>query len=133
MSDDEDITGDIEALKDFCGLRTRDWHSRGQFLETLGRTIKAWKQREENGYDKLLEGVLPGILRLSTRCPFLDVRDKCSEILTNIKVGHGQPLGQLYFRNAHVDLALCVFNRPRDLRFPELSTRVLRALFLQER
>lgn len=91
MSDDEDISEDIKSLRDFCGLRTRDNCIRGQFLDTLGRTLEAWRDNEENGYNKLIAEILPGILRLSERCPFSDVREKCSSILKNLKVKAGQP------------------------------------------
>ena len=86
MSDDEDISEDVESLRDFCGVRTRDAFSREQFLDTLGRTLNEWADREENGYSKLIADVLPGIVRLSKRCPFSDVREKCSQILNDLKV-----------------------------------------------
>ena len=90
MSDEEDITSEVDSLRDLCGLQTRDENSRHQFLESLARTVKAWtnRQREnvENGFENSISDILPCILRLSLRCPFSDIRQSCSDLLNAIKV-----------------------------------------------
>ena len=90
MNDEEDISSEIESLRDLCGLQTRDESSRHQFLESLGKTLKAWTTRRsenvENGFENFLSEILPCILRLSLRSPFSDIRESCSELLIAVKV-----------------------------------------------
>lgn len=87
MSDDEEVPGEVDALRDFCSLRTRDTNNRLQFLDSVIGIVKDWtSQNQANGVQKRLEESLPCILRLSKRCPFPDVRDKCTEVLKIVKV-----------------------------------------------
>lgn len=90
MNDEEDISSEIDSLRDLCGLQTRDENTRHQFLESLGKTLKAWTNRRrdnvENGFESFLSGLLPCILRLSLRSPFSDIRESCSGLLTAVKV-----------------------------------------------
>ena len=94
MSDDEDIPEEIDSLRNFCGLQTRDVNARHQVLKSLERTIKAWTNRSignvGNGGDRILFDLLPCILRLSAKSPFPDVRESCSEYLRVVKVGNLQ-------------------------------------------
>ena len=90
MNDEEDISSEIDSLRDLCGLQTRDVNSRHQFLESLGKTLKAWTNRRQenvdNGVENSLSDILPCILRLSFRSPFSDIRERCSELLLTVKV-----------------------------------------------
>ena len=90
MSDEEDISSEIDSLRDLCGLQTRDENSRHQFLESLGKTLKAWTNRPreniQNGFENFLSDILPCILRLSVRSPFSDIRESCSALLISVKV-----------------------------------------------
>ena len=90
MNDEEDISSEIDSLRDLCGLQTRDVNSRHQFLESLGKTLKAWTNRRQenvqNGVENFLSDILPCILRLSFRSPFLDIRESCSDLLVAVKV-----------------------------------------------
>lgn len=90
MNDEEDISSEIDTFRDLCGLQTRDVNSRSQFLESLGKTLKAWTNRRqgnvEHGVENFLSDILPCILRLSFRSPFLDIRESCSELLLAVKV-----------------------------------------------
>lgn len=87
MNDEEDISSEIDALRDLCGLRTRDENSRHRFLESLESTLKAWINRaRENGFQLFISDVLPWILRLSLRTPFTDIREGCSALLLTVKV-----------------------------------------------
>ena len=87
MSDDEEVPGEVDALRDFCSLRTRDSNNRLQYLDSVIQIVKDWtSQNQGNGVQKRLEESLPCILRLSKRCPFPDVREKCSEVLKIVKV-----------------------------------------------
>lgn len=92
MSDDEEVLSEVDALRDFCSLRTRDSNNRLQFLDSVVGIVKEWtSQNQTNGIQKRLEESLPCILRLSKRCPFPDVREKCSEVLKIVKVrSHSQ-------------------------------------------
>lgn len=89
MNDEEDISSEIDSLRDLCGLQTRDVNSRHQFLESLGKTLKAWTNRREesgqNGVENFLSDILPCILRLSFRSPFSDIRESCSDLLVAVK------------------------------------------------
>ncbi|KAL9969198.1 hypothetical protein ACROYT_G021386 [Oculina patagonica] len=89
MNDEEDISSEIDSLRDLCGLQTRDVNSRHEFLETLGKAVKAWTNRRrenvENGVENFLSDILPCILRLSFRSPFSDIRERCSELLLAVK------------------------------------------------
>lgn len=83
MNDEEDISSEIDSLRDFSGLRTRDENSRHRFLESLESTLKAWTNRaRENGFSN----VLPCILRLSLRSPFPDIRESLTALLPTVKV-----------------------------------------------
>ena len=90
MSDEEDLSSEIDSLRDLCGLQTRDENSRHQFLESLGSTLKALTNRRrenlENGVGNFLLDILPCILRLSLRSPFSDIRESCLELLLAVKV-----------------------------------------------
>lgn len=90
MNDEEDISSEIDSLRDLCGLQTRDVNSRHQFLESLGKTLKAWTNRGlenvQNGVENFLSDILPCILRLSFRSPFSDIRESCSDLLMAVKV-----------------------------------------------
>lgn len=87
MNDEEDISSEIDSLRDFCGLRTRDENSRHLFLESLESTLKAWTNRaRENGFQLFISDVLPCILRLSLRSPFPDIRESCAALLLTVKV-----------------------------------------------
>lgn len=103
MSDEEDISSEVDSLRDLCGLQTRDENSRHQFLESLARTVKAWtnRQREnvENGFENSISDILPCILRLSLRCPFSDIRQSCSDLLNAIK-GKGIKIPRPVFKGA---------------------------------
>lgn len=89
MSDEEDLSSEIDSLRDLCGLQTRDENSRHQFLESLGSTLKALTNRRrenlENGVGNFLLDILPCILRLSLRSPFSDIRESCLELLLAVK------------------------------------------------
>lgn len=89
MNDEEDISSEIDSLRDLCGLQTRDVNSRHQFLESLGKTLKAWTNRGlenvQNGVENFLSDILPCILRLSFRSPFSDIRESCSDLLMAVK------------------------------------------------
>lgn len=86
MNDEEDISSEIDSLRDFCGLRTRDENSRHRFLESLESTLKAWTNRaRENGFQLFISDVLPCILRLSLRSPFSDIRESCAALLLTVK------------------------------------------------
>lgn len=89
MNDEEDISSEINSLRDLCGLQTRDVNSRHQFLESLGKTLKAWTNRGlenvQNGVENFLSDILPCILRLSFRSPFSDIRESCSDLLMAVK------------------------------------------------
>ena len=90
MNDEEDISSEIDSLRDLCGLQTRDVYSRHRFLESLGKTLKAWTNRRQenvqNGVENFLSDILPCILRLSFRSPFSDIRESCSDLLVAVKV-----------------------------------------------
>ena len=87
MSDEEDISSEIESFRDLCGLQTRDENSRHRFLESLGSTLKSWTNRaKENGFQSFISDILPCILRLSLRSPFSDIRESCSALLIAVKV-----------------------------------------------
>ncbi|EDO38575.1 predicted protein [Nematostella vectensis] len=89
MSDDEDFIYEEDSLRDFSILRTRDANVRGQFLDSLVKAYKTWANRRDetinNGRQNLFVELLPCILSLSIRCPFPDVREKCSKVLENVK------------------------------------------------
>lgn len=86
MSDEEDISSEIESFRDLCGLQTRDENSRHRFLESLGSTLKSWTNRaKENGFQSFISDILPCILRLSLRSPFSDIRKSCSALLIAVK------------------------------------------------
>lgn len=87
MNDEEDISSEIDSLRDFCGLRTRDENSRHRFLESLESRLKAWTNRaRENGFQSFISDVLRRILRLSLRSPFPDIRERCAALLPTVKV-----------------------------------------------
>lgn len=89
MNDEEDLPSEIDTIRDLCGLQTRDVTSRLEFLELLGKTLKAWTNRHqengENGFENFSSSVLPCILRLSFRSPFSDIRERCTELLLAVK------------------------------------------------
>lgn len=90
MNDEEDLPSEIDTIRDLCGLQTRDVTSRLEFLELLGKTLKAWTNRHqengENGFENFSSSVLPCILRLAFRSPFSDIRERCTELLLAVKV-----------------------------------------------
>lgn len=90
MNDEEDLSSEIDTIKDLCGLQTRDATERLEFLELLGKTLKAWTNRRqenvENGVEDFISNVLPCILRLSFRSPFSDIRERCRALLLAVKV-----------------------------------------------
>lgn len=89
MNDEEDLSSEIDTIKDLCGLQTRDATERLEFLELLGKTLKAWTNRRqenvENGVEDFISNVLPCILRLSFRSPFSDIRERCRALLLAVK------------------------------------------------
>lgn len=90
MSDEEDLLDEDESLRDLSVLRSRDASRRKRCLESLGKLIDVWITSDEENEDhdgkKALTDILPSILMLSLRCPFPDVREKCSKIIDNVKV-----------------------------------------------
>ena len=92
MSDDEDLLVEDESLRDLSILRTRDSSRRKRCIESLGKIINVWisSDADNNEYDgkKDLTDILPSILMLSLRCPFPDVREKCSQFIQDVKVGY---------------------------------------------
>lgn len=117
MNDEEDISSEIESLRDLCGLQTRDENSRHQFLESLGRTLKSWTNRRgenvENGVHSFLSDILPCILRLSLRSPFPDIRESCSELLVAVKVWNLDEIWRVVFTTmaAHEKLVVLVLGK----------------------
>lgn len=90
MSDDEDLLAEDESLRDLSVLRTRDSASRQRYLDSLGKIVDLWTNKsqengEKDGQKSLME-ILPSVLMLSIRCPFPDVREKCANIVENVKV-----------------------------------------------
>ena len=87
----------------FMYVSHRDSKSRCLALEKIQDSVESWLDGygspptfctnfgngSINGKDTrvaFLEEVIPDLLRLSISCPFEDVREKCSEILVDIKV-----------------------------------------------
>ncbi|XP_031567426.1 sestrin-1-like [Actinia tenebrosa] len=90
MSDDEDLLAEDESLRDFSVLRTRDSAIRRRYLDSLGKIINLWTSKSEGNGEKddkksLME-ILPSVLMLSLRCPFPDVREKCANMVENVKL-----------------------------------------------
>jgi hypothetical protein len=90
MSDDEDLLAEDESLRDLSVLRTRDSASRQRYLESLGKIVDLWTNKGEENVEKdgrkALMEILPSILMISIRCPFPDVREKCANLIENVKV-----------------------------------------------
>lgn len=136
MNDEEDLPSEIDTIRDLCGLQTRDVTSRLEFLELLGKTLKAWTNRHqengENGFENFSSSVLPCILRLSFRSPFSDIRERCTELLLAVKVRPFVSCLPLPLKKW--PLSFCYFfSRKKVLRFLERFTRGLRCLFRQKR
>lgn len=90
---------DEDSLRFFHVLSSRDPNTRKHGFDMIKMTLDAWA----NGYgspkdqifvgngnplpiNPLVEEHLPDILRLSTNCPFEDVREWCSNLLADIQV-----------------------------------------------
>ena len=144
MNDEEDLPSEIDTIRDLCGLQTRDVTSRLEFLELLGKTLKAWTNRHqengENGFENFSSSVLPCILRLSFRSPFSDIRERCTELLLAVKVRNMWSIGSSHlchvyhflWRNGRSAFVI-FFSRKKVSRFLERFTRGLRYLFRQKR
>ena len=89
----------VEALR-FLYVANRSKKMREQTLERVQESVEAWLDGYGsppmgaaaagilNGLDRraFIQELVPDLLRLSISCPFDDVRDKCKEILADIKV-----------------------------------------------
>lgn len=93
---------DGEALRFLSVVCHRDQVSRNRAMTRIQESVQSWLDGYGSpppppmksgagiliGMDRreFLQEILPGLLRLSLRCPFADVRDKCRELLTEIEV-----------------------------------------------
>ena len=88
----------VEALR-FLYVANRSKKVREQTLERVHESVEAWLNGYGspptgaaagilNGLDRrsFIQELVPDLLRLSISCPFDDVRDKCKDILLDIKV-----------------------------------------------
>lgn len=90
---------DEDSLRFFHVLSSRDPNSRKHGFDMIRMTLDAWANGYGSPKDQILVGNgnplpinplveehLPDILRLSTNCPFEDVREWCSNLLADIQV-----------------------------------------------
>lgn len=90
---------DEDSLRFFHILSSRDSNARKHGFDMIKLTLDAWVNGYGSPKDQILVGNgnalpinplveehLPDILRLSTNCPFDDVREWCSNLLADIKV-----------------------------------------------
>lgn len=90
---------DEDSLRFFHVLSSRDPNTRKHSFDMIRLTLDAWANGYGSPKDQILVGNgnplpinplveehLPDILRLSTNCPFEDVREWCSNLLADIQV-----------------------------------------------
>lgn len=90
---------DEDSLRFFHVLSSRDPNTRKHSFDMIRMTLDAWANGYGSPKDQILVGNgnplpinplveehLPDILRLSTNCPFEDVREWCSNLLADIQV-----------------------------------------------
>lgn len=90
---------DVDSLRFVHCLTSRDPNIRNRGFEMITRTIDTWlggygsppgsrMGRVNGGLDctALVQEQLGDILRLSVQCPFDDVREKCTNLLEDLKV-----------------------------------------------
>lgn len=88
----------VDAMR-FLYVSHRSKKVRKEALERVQESVEAWLDGYgsppsgaaagiPNGVDRraFIQELVPDLLRLSLSCPFDDVRDKCRDILTDIKV-----------------------------------------------
>lgn len=89
----------VDSMQFLAPLSSRDANSRrqaldnifllvDQYLDGYGSPVTTGMPGVLNGIDResYLQSMLPGFLRLSTVCPFEDVRERVSILLKEIKV-----------------------------------------------
>lgn len=96
-----------DSLRFLYGLATKDQPARALALDSIVRAFDSWiegygspkelvidhvEQQENNeiilstDFKHLITEQLPDLLRLSLLCPFADVRERCANILEDLKV-----------------------------------------------
>lgn len=114
--DDIELSGrlvsDLDLISRFCTpICCRDAESRERALDAIGMTVQGWldgagspaRGRRQSRpqinvsdvnseHTRLVTLHLPILLRLSLNCPFVNVRERCQNILDVVKVSFSIPI-----------------------------------------
>lgn len=127
-------TRDDEAMRFLFGVCQRDPGARAKAIQRVQDSVESWIDGYGsppvtthiagptgilNGVGKraFLQDLLPGILRLSLKCPFDDVREKFTELLTDIEVCNNTHCLNFNRKIVFVCMraCMCVYEREKKL------------------